>query len=864
MENRRFDLDNLKGILILLVVYGHLLFPVALKQSGISYEVSSFIYFFHMPAFLFVSGLLTKNVEIKEYIKKVFLLYFVFNFSLSLFDFYINGAAIDFIHPYYSMWYLIVVLVGRILISINDSPVLFLISLIFSLFSGFSPADNTFALSRIIGFMPFFLFGYFLSKKNIFEFKDSGKIKNIYHIVPLLFFFYIVYVFTLRSDLGIDFYTFSSFNSYYEFIFRLVLIFINFGLILSMFFVIPNKKIPILSTIGKNSLTIYLLHRFITLLFEKVFLPDKTRVFISIFVSVIICVVLGSSLFNNVFEKFILFVNKKKYYVYFFLGLFILTSNISLIIDDRHFTEYDLTSFDNSVKISYVGDMILFENDLYKAKKDDTYDFSKYFEGVSDFLGDYTFGVFEGVLSEDELVSSNYLDRKDLKLLYPTDFADEIKKNVDFVNICTNHILDGGEEKLDFTRKYLDDINLDYADGTNIKIVDIEGIKFAVLAYSYGSNYGELDSSQKIVDKQIIEDFKNLENYSFDKILVFAHTGTEFSHEKDYNQDYYGKLFSSLGADVVYFDHSHNTEPVEFIGDCIVFNGAGNFSSSYTDKDCDKGAICNIYIDKTSKEIFLTSIVPIKSIVSEDDVTYPAVLYKTGDIASSNTILKSMIGMEFPYVLKEAFFNKEYGFVTNIEKDVFLDEGTFSGDTFFMGDSITFGYENGIPFYGAIDFEDVSSIYNLSGNGWTSTDLLKAFKDVDKEELMEYDNFVIAIGANDIRYLGKDNELLKNLEDIIKIIPSGKKIYIISPWFILDGDLLHIIDIDEIDSVYCEINEDLKDFCKERDIVYLNLNSYIQEHLDFPSRYMVDYIHPNEDGIKLYSESFVYNLKNIK
>ena len=863
MKERRFDLDNLKGILILIVVFGHLLLPVSLKGNGLSYEVSSFIYFFHMPVFLFISGLLSKKVDIKNYLQKMVLLYFVFNFSLSLLDFYINGTSIDFIHPYYSMWYLIVLMIGRILISINDNPIIFFISLILSLFSGFSPINNTFALSRIVGFMPFFLFGYFLSKKDVFSFKDNRKIKIFYHLIPCVLLLYIIYQFTLYSNLNLNFYTFGKFSNNYEFIFRLVLVLIDFGLSLSLFFIIPNKRIPFLSMVGKNSLVIYLFHRFITLLFEKVFIRDDIRVFISIIVSIFICLILGNDFVSSFFNKFILFIQRKRLYIYFFLGLFIITNDLYLIKPNNDsLVTYDSTNLDNCVKISYIGDMLLFGDDLSKAKDNETYDFSPYFDSVSKYFGDYTFGVLEGVLSEKTYVSSNYLEQKELKLLYPTAFMDEISKNIDFVNICTNHILDGGDESLSFTKQYLESNDISYTDGNDIKIVDIEGIKFAVISYTYGTNNGELSSNYLLSDKSILEDFKKLFNYKYDKVIVFAHSGTEFSHLKDYNQDYYAKLFSSFGADIVFFDHSHNTEPIEFIDNTLVFYGAGNFSSSYTDNDCDKGAICNIYIDKDTKEILLTSIIPIKSIVSTKTVTHPEATFDIGDISSSNIILNSMINREFPFNIKEAFYGRE-GFVTRVDSNLKLDEEFLSGPLFFMGDSITYGYLNKIPYFGAIDFNDSCyPLYNLSGNGWTSDDLLKNLKEIDIEELSEYNNFIIAIGVNDVRYLGKENHLISNLESILELLPSNSTIYIINPWLILDGDLLHNISIEERDVLFANIEEELINLCKEKDIIFLNLNPYIKEKIgDNYSKYMIDYIHPNEDGIKIYSESLIYNLK---
>ena len=63
--------DNLKFILIFLVVFGHFMSPFTSNSIDLE-RMYFFIYIFHMPAFIFVSGLFSKgSVDNKNY-KKVF------------------------------------------------------------------------------------------------------------------------------------------------------------------------------------------------------------------------------------------------------------------------------------------------------------------------------------------------------------------------------------------------------------------------------------------------------------------------------------------------------------------------------------------------------------------------------------------------------------------------------------------------------------------------------------------------------------------------------------------------------------------------------------------------------------------------
>lgn len=61
MKERNLKLDNAKGILITLVVIGHMLLPIQGTTRGVT-NFFYMIYTFHMPAFVFISGLLAQHI----------------------------------------------------------------------------------------------------------------------------------------------------------------------------------------------------------------------------------------------------------------------------------------------------------------------------------------------------------------------------------------------------------------------------------------------------------------------------------------------------------------------------------------------------------------------------------------------------------------------------------------------------------------------------------------------------------------------------------------------------------------------------------------------------------------------------------
>ena len=61
VQNKRSPYwDNIKGFLLLLVVFAHCLYN--LREDPLNALVVKSIYYFHMPAFVFVSGYFSKTI----------------------------------------------------------------------------------------------------------------------------------------------------------------------------------------------------------------------------------------------------------------------------------------------------------------------------------------------------------------------------------------------------------------------------------------------------------------------------------------------------------------------------------------------------------------------------------------------------------------------------------------------------------------------------------------------------------------------------------------------------------------------------------------------------------------------------------
>ncbi len=62
MKKRDGSVDTVRGLLMILVVAGHVIEFLRKEANGVQF-LYNFIYFFHMPVFIFVTGFLSKNIE---------------------------------------------------------------------------------------------------------------------------------------------------------------------------------------------------------------------------------------------------------------------------------------------------------------------------------------------------------------------------------------------------------------------------------------------------------------------------------------------------------------------------------------------------------------------------------------------------------------------------------------------------------------------------------------------------------------------------------------------------------------------------------------------------------------------------------
>ncbi|ELK48981.1 acyltransferase family protein [Halobacillus sp. ACCC02827] len=179
--------DNAKLVLIFLVVFGHLIQPFT-GDSRPMYTLYTWIYTFHMPAFIFLAGFFAKGSGEKDYImnlaKKLILPYLIFQLVYTGYYFFIGKESelTGIFYPHWSLWFLFSLFCWHILLYwFKKVPPILGVAIAVQIgvvVGYFTDIGHHFSLSRTFVFFPFFLAGYWLTKDHVKQWR-TRRVREI-------------------------------------------------------------------------------------------------------------------------------------------------------------------------------------------------------------------------------------------------------------------------------------------------------------------------------------------------------------------------------------------------------------------------------------------------------------------------------------------------------------------------------------------------------------------------------------------------------------------------------------------------------------------------------------------------------------
>lgn len=323
MEKQRiYYWDNLKALLIFLVVLGHFLLPVADMGKVVAFPFL-FIYTFHMPAFVFVTGYFAKYYMKKEVpqINKLvgfLILFFVYKVLLWVTKSIVLGEFVkfDWLAERAAPWYLLCMFYWYVFLPVFDKfkPAVSIgFAIVLALLIGLDSRVGFFlCFCRSVVYLPFFLIGYYF-KENWIEKITTKKAK----IVAGIFLIFIAALIFFNLDFMNKYDAIIYGSSNYSVVnapkiaavgLRALWIVVAGCITLAIMCLIPKRK-TVVSYIGSRTLAVYILHRVVRQVFEngylyKYFDYNETVVLIvCLIISVVITLVCSAKVFNNLFQK---------------------------------------------------------------------------------------------------------------------------------------------------------------------------------------------------------------------------------------------------------------------------------------------------------------------------------------------------------------------------------------------------------------------------------------------------------------------------------------------------------------------------------------------------------------------------------
>ena len=290
---------------------------------------------------------------------------------------------------------------------------------------------------------------------------------------------------------------------------------------------------------------------------------------------------------------------------------------------DKTTAETEETKQDNEnciVDLVAVGDDLLHKSVYVRMKKKGGgYNFDRMFKYIKKDIREADLSVIN---QETILVRKDYTTYP--RFGSPYSVADAIADaGFNVVTHATNHTLDRGQENvlgtLKYWRKHHPDITVlgihdSREDRNSIDIVEKNGIKIAMLNYTYSLNGRKLPSGKGyLIDmltssnkNNIIRDIRRAKKKA-DFVIVFPHWGTEYKYTHSSNQKYWADLFLKEGVDLVIGTHPHVVEPYKMMRDkktghrMLIYYSLGNFISNQSEVPRMLGGMAKVQIVKDRK-----------------------------------------------------------------------------------------------------------------------------------------------------------------------------------------------------------------------------------------------------------------------
>ena len=304
------------------------------------------------------------------------------------------------------------------------------------------------------------------------------------------------------------------------------------------------------------------------------------------------------------------------------------------------------------VTLLAVGDNLIHIEVVQSGKQEDgTYSFDHLYDEIKDEI----MAADIAVINQETILGGKALNYSGYPAFNsPTEIGDSlVEAGFDVMLHATNHTMDKGLKGVNNTFEHWDTypditilgINKTEEDRSKIPIVEINGIRIAMLNYTYGLNGYKVPNGMpylvNMLDRKEMEKDIKKAHEEADFVIVYPHWGTEYVYKPIESQKDLVDFFYELGVDLIIGSHPHVLQPVEWITSAsehkmLVYYSLGNFLSYQKEPTRMLGGIAHVTITKDDTDTYISdaAITPIVTHYEHGPADYNYGIYKLSEYNS--------------------------------------------------------------------------------------------------------------------------------------------------------------------------------------------------------------------------------------
>ena len=295
-------------------------------------------------------------------------------------------------------------------------------------------------------------------------------------------------------------------------------------------------------------------------------------------------------------------------------------------LQDNNLSDYHVSTPEDSVTIVFAGDIMGHSPQFQAAynAEEKTYNYDICFNNIKPFIESADLAVANLEVTFAGAPYSGYPGFSS-----PDELADGLKTaGYDILQTANNHIYDKGKAGMERTLKVLENRQLKYLgsyknqmqrDSLYPLIVDVKGVRFAFLNYTYGTNNSKIQSPNIVnyIDTVLIKkDIQKAKLKNSDFIIFTVHWGAEYKTSAGPGQRNLARMLSREGVSLIIGAHPHVIEDAETLetnlhSQCPVFYSLGNSISNQREIDTNGGLMVKATFSTKYKSITNTTILPV-------------------------------------------------------------------------------------------------------------------------------------------------------------------------------------------------------------------------------------------------------------